>query len=768
MLTTTKTESKRIITQYTPEDIKLLFDYPHLIGHLAGKNKLTDIHSDWIKYVWDDIVDFRSLRAFRGSYKSTSCVHIGPIYWLLFLYPNDRIFIIRKKFTDASDALETIHDMMMSDPIQDLFKYVQDVYPKAIIKRKEKITYNFKETSTPEGSLNAFGLDAAITGRHGDRFIFDDFITLKDRISKAEREHTLAMVREISTNVIDPGKPISYLGTPWHKEDAWKICPTPIDFPVGSIDGILSLKEIAKKRSTTTSSLWAANYELKHVADDDALFKEPRWGEWQRHGVELIRGHLDAAFDGDHYCAFTVMGRLSNGKLQAFGKSFAGNVKLWTDEVVRWCKQYGVRKVYVEDNPDKGYTADELKSKGVAVSSYSETTNKHVKISTFLLEVWDDITWSEDLTDGEYMSQILDYREKQEPDDGCFVAGTKVATILGDKNIEDIRKGDKVLTPFGLKEVLVSGCTGDRSVISKFGLIGTKNHKIYNQVDNSFNSLDSLTSLDRVNKLSLRSLLKWEIKRQLFLMERNILEVNRCDIISVFNQHQSGKVLSNYIKLFGNFIIRRKSLKDSMFIIKILIQIIMTFLIWSCWKELSIFRYMLKEIIKIRSMLQRIKSIWRKYGIKLKNGMGVKKVWNGIKNIQKDLYQSHGLLGKNEFVNIVKSHIQQSYMHKDSVLLFAHGETELISENNMNCNVNIVEKSIKPNIQIGRSIAMINVKAKQEREQRNTVPVYNLTVEDVGVYYANGSLVSNCDSAASLIRAAFSKKSYARSERYKW
>lgn len=26
---------------------------PHLIGKIAGKDKLTDQHSDWIKYIWN-------------------------------------------------------------------------------------------------------------------------------------------------------------------------------------------------------------------------------------------------------------------------------------------------------------------------------------------------------------------------------------------------------------------------------------------------------------------------------------------------------------------------------------------------------------------------------------------------------------------------------------------------------------------------------------------------------------------------------------------
>jgi hypothetical protein len=420
-------------TVYTPEDVRLLYEWPHLIGHLVGKTKLFDVHSRWIKYMWEDNPEFRALRAFRGSYKSTACVHIGTIYYHLFVDPNARIFIIRKKFTDSSDALETIYDMMMTDEMQSLFRYVHGKAPKAIIKRKEKITWSFKESKTPEGSLNAFGIDNAITGRHGDRFILDDFTSLKDRISHAERESTKEMVREIQTNIVDPGKPVGFMGTPWHKEDAWTICPEPWDFPIGTIPGILSDEEIINKRKLTTGALWAANYELKHVPDDDALFRDPHYGIWRQHGIELVRAQLDAAWDGDHWNAFTIMAKRADGKIQAVGKSFPGNVKLWMGELVTFCNQYGVRRVYIEDNPDKGYTADDLKARGINATPYTETRNKHVKISTFLLERWNDIIWDENETDAEYMNQILDYREKQEPDDAPDSAASLISHCFSKK-----------------------------------------------------------------------------------------------------------------------------------------------------------------------------------------------------------------------------------------------------------------------------------------------------------------------------------------------
>lgn len=47
---------------------------------------------------------------------------------------------------------------------------------------------------------------------------------------------------------------------------------------------------------------------------------------------------------------------------------------------------------------------------------YSESTNKFVKISTYLRSAWKDIFWLES-TDPEYINEILDYSEFAEHDD---------------------------------------------------------------------------------------------------------------------------------------------------------------------------------------------------------------------------------------------------------------------------------------------------------------------------------------------------------------
>ena len=56
---------------YDWSHIEQIRQHPHILGHLGGKSLLTEMHSDWIRYIWDTTRS-RSLKAHRGSYKSTT------------------------------------------------------------------------------------------------------------------------------------------------------------------------------------------------------------------------------------------------------------------------------------------------------------------------------------------------------------------------------------------------------------------------------------------------------------------------------------------------------------------------------------------------------------------------------------------------------------------------------------------------------------------------------------------------------------------------
>ena len=413
---------------WTPELLGRIRDYPHLIGHLVGKTKLSELHSDWIKMIWDSPAgEHASLMSHRGAYKTTAITECGIIYYLLF-HPSDRIALIRETYTEAAKTLDTIKKYMQAPAVQSLFAYAhQSAAPVAVRSPEGSVTYSFKKTITKENSIDAYGINQVPTGSHYDRILCDDIVTINSRLSRSQRERVKQGVLEIVTNIIDPGKSCFFVGTPWHYDDAWAmknddgelIIPEPWKFRPADT-GILSPEELTKKRKTTTASLFAINYMLDtSVKDEGQIFDEPVYDPWDYTiRPTRVHAHMDAAWDGTCTNALTIMAERPDGLIQAYGKVYPGTFHECKMDVARKCKERNVRNFHMEKNPDKGMAAGELRAIGgfPVVHSYSESMNKDIKIIAYLKRCWQRIVWDPS-TDPNYLNQINDYRPGQNPRD---------------------------------------------------------------------------------------------------------------------------------------------------------------------------------------------------------------------------------------------------------------------------------------------------------------------------------------------------------------
>lgn len=412
-----KSSSMNLLTSGNIKDSKLVsqvISSPEIFGKYLGYTKLVDLHREWIQYIWR-AKEHRALQAHRGSYKTTSVIVVGSLHNMTFNW-NDRTAVVRKDFTSASDIIKVISRLINSPKYQALFYQMFGIYPRLTIDTKQKVQWDLKDRESPEGNLNAFGIGGPITGKHFDHILLDDIVTLKDRLSKAERTYVDNFVREILANVIDPGKFVKVTGTPWHKLDTWRILPKPLMYDIYST-GLKAFtpERVAEIKKQTTASLFAANYELKHIASEDTIFSEPNFiSDWD--STLPVFGHIDAKYQGSHTGAMTMMARKPNGRIQAVGFIFYKHINQEYSNLVSKWKRYRCGTTYLELNADKGYAADGLSGEGMVTSTYYESDNKHVKIITFLKKYWSFIDWYEE-TDQEYLAQILDYVEGQEPDD---------------------------------------------------------------------------------------------------------------------------------------------------------------------------------------------------------------------------------------------------------------------------------------------------------------------------------------------------------------
>lgn len=388
-----------------------LIAHPEAIGWALGYTDLRPaLHGKWIKLLVTTTKDC-TLQAHRNSYKTT-CLCI-VIVLRMMRDGGKNIIFMRKTDSDVVEVIKNVQRILESDIIKSIYKALTGNDLEIIRATGSEIT-----TSTytaPRGSpqLMGIGIGGSITGKHADIIITDDIVNKEDRASKAERDRTKAVYQELQ-NVKNRDGVIINTGTPWHKEDAFSLMPEPIKFDCYST-GLMTKEQIEELRLKMTPSLFAANYELRHIAIENALFIEP---PKYFNDIELIRdgiAHIDAAYGGEDYTAFTC-GKRVGDKLYLYGKIWQNHVDVHLDFIIEECKRLMCAPIWVESNADKGFLATEIRKKGFKAVDYPEKENKQIKISTYLRKWWEDIVWLEG-TDRDYLAQILDYTEDAEHDD---------------------------------------------------------------------------------------------------------------------------------------------------------------------------------------------------------------------------------------------------------------------------------------------------------------------------------------------------------------
>lgn len=413
--------------------------HPHILGLMVGFSKLTELHSQMILHIWAQTPGrFTSLQGHRGSFKTTSVTVVG-IVWYLLWHPNARIALLQETWTVAVRNLRAIQKVMRHPAIQEVFRYIHGEYPKEVKATEGELDYSFKKNISKEPSVSAYGILQLPTGSHFDFILMDDVVTINDKISKTVREKHIYAIREVFTNIIDPGKTVAHSGTPWHKKDAWSITVAPKKYPVGTTD-IFTPEQIAFKRSQTTATDWAINMELRHIADGEKPFSSPAaWAPFPK-GIGRVVAHIDAKYRGTDTCGFTIMVK-QGVKLHLTGKILFKHIMEEVETIITYLVHYNVRELFMETNGDKGLAADRIRAVLLernipcTVTDYHEKMNKHVKITGVGVPVWPYLIW-DTATDPEFLDQTKDYAEGNEPDDGPDSWTSLVREAYGDSNSE--------------------------------------------------------------------------------------------------------------------------------------------------------------------------------------------------------------------------------------------------------------------------------------------------------------------------------------------
>jgi hypothetical protein len=415
--------------------VEFLRDQPVKYAHLLGFNKLTDIHNDWIREMVLGKEDY-TLEAHRGSYKTT-CVSIAIAETMLLL-PSLRNLFMRKTDDDVKEIINQVRKILESPQTQVFVNAIYGISLRLPVSNATELSTNLIVDAKGTSQTVAISANSNLTGRHFDRIFDDDIINVKDRISRAEREHTKVVYQELRNVLNRGGKMVNTL-TPWHKEDASSLMAKPHLY-TWKDTGLISKKEIEEIKDSMSPSLFAANYELKHIASEDVIFEDAQIGADASKVMNATFCHIDAAYGGEDYTAFTIC-KKSEGKYYVLGKLWQKAVDECTREICDLRQNYLAGKICCETNGDKGYLAKALRERGERVLTYHEDMNKYIKIVTHLKADWKDVVFVKG-TDQEYIDQILDYNEYAEHDD----APDSLACMI---RLLHPRKDDGITSGFG-------------------------------------------------------------------------------------------------------------------------------------------------------------------------------------------------------------------------------------------------------------------------------------------------------------------------------
>ena len=389
--------------------IDILRSTPYEVGISVGFEDLTPLHNKWL-IDWLYGTEDSTTQAHRGSYKTSDLALFIALNAVI--HPKENLIFLRKTDTDVTEVIRLVTKIMETGAFQE---FCRAIYGDTVLITRQTASEIETEVYSNKGGASqilGMGLGGSLTGKHADIVVTDDIVNIKDRVSRAERERTKLMYMELQ-NIKNRNGRIINTGTPWHKDDAFSLMPNIKKYTCYDT-GLMTQEEIKHLRSSMSASLFSANYELKHIADENALFTDAQFTS----DVDAIYNgicHIDASYGGEDATAFTVVAEKGNN-LIVYGRKYTKHVDACLDDIMRLKAKYRAGTTWTERNADKGYLDKTLKARGDISNTYHEKMNKHIKISTYLKENWGRVLFLDD-TDPEYIAEILDYTEHAAHDD---------------------------------------------------------------------------------------------------------------------------------------------------------------------------------------------------------------------------------------------------------------------------------------------------------------------------------------------------------------
>ena len=328
----------------------------------------------------------------------------------------------------------------------------------------------------------------------------------------------------------------------------------------------------------------------------------------------------------------------------------------------------------------------------------------------------------------------------------CFVAGTKILTANGEKNIEDITTNDRVLTRKGYRNVLHSGISNSdaETVIAKFtdGTLfeATPEHPIYTQ--RGLIPLYATVFCDMIETWKTNQL----YSKQLHIGDIQKQKTEQTEF-TMFPVGFIGKeVLVDCMKKYGK-ISMVKFLKVLLFITKTAIHSITRLKIWNVLPRQNTS----KSIIRIYGAIQRLEKRCLKHlkeeNQTVINGMERKRVKNIVErtliNIYIAIHEKINLTVKyaETFIQLLRLAIINTVpVYAGGIRVESDTRKIMMKKESASSVQNYLLQTNTGEGKLAQGYVQLKKLVKQKEKKR----VYSLFIEDQHEYYANGILVGNC------------------------
>lgn len=466
-------------------------------------------------------------------------------------------------------------------------KYMTD-RPAPQIKISESVWIQCKSATEPQSLL----------GEELDLLVVDEAAVISKRIwFDYLIPTTMSKLRECQTFFISTPR-----GKNWFYDLWLQAKETNSAYHFTSLDGVsISQSEWNRIKAVSPTDLFQQNFEATFLEEASTVFrgirdivdpnclKEPEPGHQYLMGVDLAQIN--------DYTVFFIADR-ANNQIVYKDRFQKLSYPLQVKRILEVARKYNNAKIVLELNnvgvsiantlQEEGARVEGFKTVGTISKDFEKKGSKQQVIEKLAVDIEHKnlrIPDWEVLLDelGSFGCEItpsgnIRYSAPEGYHDDCFVKGTLIKTLLGDKPIEDIKIGDLVLTRDGYKPVIYTRKKPKR-VISNIGLTGTPNHPII-LADGTLKKLQDICSDDILHIWNKKTK---KIEKQSFIMAKNIIATQtqkdgRC--VPTFRNTTSGNhLLSRCIDKFGKIILE-KSKKVISYITKIIINLIMKLPIW--------------------------------------------------------------------------------------------------------------------------------------------------------------------------------------------